>query len=153
MERVFAFIGCNKSILLLFYYFSIRKHPLMLIHNNFQDFVLFLYLHMAMADGSLHHAEEELIVEKMAKLYPQEKEARKKLDEAITQYRSVPQEVINEIIKHSFKHFDTIKFAQRYKLYVEMYDIINADGKVDEAEKKALESLKEIINMNAETSH
>jgi hypothetical protein len=31
-----------------------------------------------------------------------------------------------------------------------MYDIINADGKVDESEAKALETLKEIIEFGSE---
>lgn len=31
-----------------------------------------------------------------------------------------------------------------------MYNVINANGKVEEAKKIALDALKEIINMNAE---
>lgn len=31
-----------------------------------------------------------------------------------------------------------------------MYDIINADGKVDESETKALDELKQIIDIGAE---
>ena len=31
-----------------------------------------------------------------------------------------------------------------------MYDIVNADGKVEESEKYALDGLKEIIDMNAQ---
>ncbi len=125
----------------------------MVLHNSFQDFVLFLYIHMALADKYLHPSEESVILDKMSRLFPTEADPKKKFDEAVKQYESLSYEAAIETIRTSFKHFDQIKFAQKYKVYTDMYDVINADGKVEEAEKIALDSLKEIINMNAEVKH
>jgi uncharacterized tellurite resistance protein B-like protein len=58
-----------------------------------------------------------------------------------------------DIIRDTFKQFDHVKFAQKYKVYTDMYDVINADGKVEESEKNALDLLKEIIDLNAEVKH
>ncbi|MFM9839992.1 MAG: TerB family tellurite resistance protein [Cyclobacteriaceae bacterium] len=122
----------------------------MMLHNNFQDFVLFLYIHMALADHYLHPSEESVILDKMSRLFPTEADPKKKFDAAVKHYESLSHETAIETIRASFKHFDQVKFAQKYKVYTDMYDVINADGKVEEAEKIALDALKEIINMNAE---
>jgi uncharacterized tellurite resistance protein B-like protein len=122
----------------------------MVLHNNFQDFVLFLYIHMALADHYLHPAEESVILDKMSRLFPAEADQKKKFDDAVKHYESLSHEKAVEVIRDTFRHFDQVKFAQKYKVYTDMYDVINADGKVEEAEKFALDALKEIINMNAE---
>jgi len=122
----------------------------MVIHNNFQDFVLFLYVHMALADNYLHSAEEEVILGKMKKLFPAEADLKKKFDEAFIHYQSLDHKTTMDIIKATFKHFDQVKFTQKYKVYTDMYDVVNADGKVEESEKLALDALKEIIDLNAE---
>lgn len=122
----------------------------MVIHNNFSDFVLFLYIHMALADKYLHQSEEEVILAKMTKLFPTEGDRKKKYDAAVTEYKSLSHEKVIAIISETFKHFSSVTFSQKYKVYTDMYDVINADGKVEEAEKVALEALKEIINLNAE---
>jgi uncharacterized tellurite resistance protein B-like protein len=57
-----------------------------------------------------------------------------------------------EVIRATFKHFDQIKFTQKYKVYTDLYDIVNADGKVEESEMVALEILKEIIDMNSDAN-
>jgi uncharacterized tellurite resistance protein B-like protein len=122
----------------------------MVLHNNFQDFVLFLYIHMALADHYLHPSEETVILDKMSRLFPTEADPKKKFDDAVKHYESLSHEKVMEVIRDTFRHFDQVKFAQKYKVYTDMYDVINADGKVEEAEKIALDALKEIINMNAE---
>ena len=121
----------------------------MVIHKSFADFVLFLYVHMAHADGEFHELEKGVVLEKMAKIFPKESNYEKKFDEAVSQYRSIDQSQVTIIIRDSFKHFDQVKFQQKYKVYTDMYDIINADGKVDESETKALNELKQIIDIGA----
>jgi uncharacterized tellurite resistance protein B-like protein len=119
----------------------------MVIHDNFADFVLFLYIHMAYADGVYHPAEKEVIAERIPKLFPSETDIAARLAKAEKQYAAVDQSKIESIIKDTFKHFHSIKFAQKYKVYTDMYDIIHADGKVEESETKALNQLKDIIEM------
>ncbi len=122
----------------------------MVIHKSFADFVLFLYVHMAHADGEFHSLEKGIILKKMSRILPNENNPDKKFEEAVSQYRSIDQSKVTAIIRDTFKHFDQIKFAQKYKVYTDMYDIINADGKVDESETRALDELKQIIDLGAE---
>ena len=121
----------------------------MVIHKSFADFVLFLYVHMASADGEFHSLEEGVILEKMAKIFPEESDPKKRFKEAVSQYKSIDRSKMTSIISDTFKHFDQVKFAQKYKVYTDMYDIINADGKVDQAETMALNALKKIIDLGA----
>ncbi len=123
----------------------------MVVHTNFQDFVLFLYIHMALADNFLHPSEEEVILAKMAKLFPAEANPKKKFDEAVVYYKTLNAEQAMSVIQSTFKHFDQIKFAQKYKVYTDMYDVVNADGKIEEAEKIALDALKKVIDLNSES--
>jgi len=125
----------------------------MVLHKQFQDFVLFLYAHMALCDGSMHENEEIVILDKMKKLFPDEPNPKARLSSTIKEYKSVEAALINTVIRDTFKFFDQIKFAQKYKIYTDMYDVVNADGRVEESERKALNSLRDIIDMNAEIRH
>lgn len=125
----------------------------MIIHQSFADFVLFLYVHMAHADSDFHETEVKVIREKMGKLYPNDKNLDAKLDEVLKQYRSFDKNKLRILFRDTFDHFTNVKFAQKYKVYTDMYDIINADGKIDESETKALNELKEIIDISSEASH
>jgi len=126
----------------------------MVIHNTFADFVLFLYVHVAHADGVFHELEISLVRDKMVKLFhPEEVDLDVKLGEAIKQYNTFDKNQLRILFRDTFDHFINVKFAQKYKVYIDMYDIINADGKIDESETKALNELKEIIDISAEVSH
>jgi uncharacterized tellurite resistance protein B-like protein len=119
----------------------------MKVHASFSDFALFLYIHMALVDGSLHAEEESVILDKLTKLFPQEGNPKKKFDEAVAAYKNFDTSTMDEFVLHSFKHFKHVKFAQRYKVYTDMYDIIHADGKVDETETVAINALKKVIDI------
>lgn len=125
----------------------------MVIHNTFSDFVLFLYVHMAHADGEYHSSEEKIILEKIPKLFPNETDPKGKLHEAVKQYRGVKAHELKNLIHDTFFHFDHVKFSQKYKVYTDMYDIVHADGKVHESEERALRELKEIIDAGSEPAH
>lgn len=120
----------------------------MVIHESFSDFVLFLYIHMAHADNEPHEEEKKIILEKMHKLF-QNADLEKKYSEACEQYLRLSPTDINSIIKHSFRHFKDVKLSSKYKVYTDMYDIIHADGRIDESETAALNELKEIIEMGS----
>lgn len=125
----------------------------MVLHKQFQDFVLFLYAHMALCDGSMHENEELVILDKMTKIFPGETDHKKKLSAAVAEYKSIDPALVNTVIRDSFRFFDQVKFAQKYKIYTDMYDVVNADGRVEESERKALNSLRDIIDMNADIRH
>lgn len=125
----------------------------MVIHQNFADFVLFLYVHMAHVDGDYHSTEMDVIRTKMHKIFPKENDPETKLQEAVKQYKIFDQSKLTELCKDTFSHFSHVKFAQKYKIYTDMYDIVNADGTIDESETKALEVLKKIIDLGSESKN
>src|SRR5258708_20507639 len=98
----------------------------MVIHTTFADFVLFLYIHMAYADGFFHHTEKELILEKMSKLFPSESDPRTKLERAEKDYLHLDSEKVSSIIYDSFMHFNQVKFPHKYKAYTDMFYIVHA---------------------------
>ncbi|MBK5280405.1 MAG: TerB family tellurite resistance protein [Bacteroidia bacterium] len=122
----------------------------MVIHNSFNDFVLFLYVHMAHSDGESHDLEKGVILEKMSKLYPPESDYDKIFEDAVKAYDRVDKSKVTDLMRETFKHFDHVKFAQKYKIYTDMYDIINADGIVHTLETRALKELKQIIDIGTE---
>ena len=105
---------------------------------------------MAVSDGTLHSSEEQVILSKMTKLFPNEGDHKKKLGMALAEYKVLDPVMTTNVIRESFLFFDKVTFAQKYKVYADMYDIVNADGKVEESEKNALTGLKEIIDMNSQ---
>jgi len=122
----------------------------MVMHSNFTDFLVFLYVHMAMADGLLHPDEEKVILEKMKKLYPGKVNLKEKFDDAHREYRTTDPSSIMQIVKDSFKQFSQVKSNQMYHIYMDLYDVVNADGKIEESERVALEALKSIIDTHSE---
>lgn len=131
---------------------ALQQHP-MVIHKSFADFVLFLYIHMAHADSDFHRTELSIIRKKMGKLYPYDDKLEERLDAALKEYEAFDKKQLKILFKDTFNHFPHIKFAQKYKVYSDMYEIVNADGKIEESEAKALQELKEIIDISAEVSH
>lgn len=125
----------------------------MVIHESFADFVLFLYVHMAHADNEFHQKEMSVIRKKMSKLYPFDDKTEERLQYTIKEYNEFDKSKLKILFKDTFNHFPNVKFAQKYKVYADMYDIVTADGEVDEAETQALAELKEIIDISAEVSH
>lgn len=119
----------------------------MVLHTSFADFVLFLYVHMAHADGEFHDLEKGVILDKMTRLFPTEKDPQQKLNTVLKQYHDFDKSNLRILFRDTFNQFSNVKFSQKYKVYTDMYDIINADGKIDESETKALNALKEIIEI------
>lgn len=121
----------------------------MVAPTTFSDFILFLYVHMAMSDGILHPDEERVILEKMEKLYPNEDDLKVRFDEAHREYLAIDPKSVMPIIKDTFRQYTQVKSNQMYKIYMDLYDIVNADGKIDESERVALDALKEIIDTHS----
>lgn len=126
----------------------------MIIHNTFQDFALFLYLHVAHADGQLHQQEESLVREKILQLFGPETDPEQKFLAALDQYRSLPKDTIQPLIKSTFSHFREVQFAAKYKVFTDLFDIINSDGRVDYSETSVISQLRELMALSpdAETT-
>jgi uncharacterized tellurite resistance protein B-like protein len=105
---------------------------------------------MAFADGEFHPDEVRVVKAKIKKIFPNAGEHEQKLKDAMEQYSAFDKSKLTELFKDTFAHFSNVKFSQKYKVYTDMYDIINADGTIDESETEALDSLKKIIDLGVE---
>ena len=123
----------------------------MVLHSTFSDFVLFLFVHMSHVDNDYHPTEMKVIEEKMFSLFPKDTDLEKKLYNTIREYNGFDKTQMEALIRDSFKHFSDIKSTQKYKVYSDIYDIINADGKVEDSETAALNVLGQIMEIGRET--
>lgn len=122
----------------------------MVIHANFNDFVLFLYVHMSRADETYDPNEMATIKKKLAKLFEKDADVEKKLYSAIREYHSFNKENLTSLFKDSFEHFGEDHRVLKNNFYDDLNEIILADGQVLRSETKALEALKAIIELNSE---
>ena len=116
------------------------------IYTSFKDFILFLYIHMAYADDHFDHTEEEVIMKKMKRLFPTQPNHGAKYEKFKEDYKSLSSSEVDQLIKNNFDNFSHVSFSDKYRVYREMYDIINADGVIDESETEAMDKLKTIID-------
>ena len=109
--------------------------------ENIESFALFLFLHMARVDGSLHPNERDTILEKMTELF-----TGSSFNEKLTEmelYCSQLKNGVSEIIlKEGLQKFSNIDPVKRREIYAVLFDIINANGRVNEEETQTLQVLK-----------
>ncbi|HEY5749352.1 MAG TPA: TerB family tellurite resistance protein [Chryseolinea sp.] len=125
----------------------------MLLHKTFSDFILFLYVHMSHADDSYDPNELAAIKTKMKSLFPEGTDIERKLYTALREYNALDRSSLSGVIEESFRHFSGDPGATvSNDMYADLYEIMQADGKVDQAETKALEALKKVIDHHAAKS-
>lgn len=123
----------------------------MVLHSSLPDFILFLYVHMSHADSNYDPLELAAIKAKMNDLFVDGTDMEKKLYRAIREYNSFDKSKLNELFEDTFKHFGKYYHPPlKNKVFGDLNEIMRADGKVNQAETKALESLKQIIELCAE---
>lgn len=121
----------------------------MIIHSSFEDFVLFLYIHMSEADSNYDPSEIAVIREKMPILFPHEKDLEKKLYSTLKEYMAFDKTKLRALFEETFHHFNQAEFPEKTQIYEDLQEIINADGKVDKSETNALKALTDIIDFTA----
>jgi len=119
----------------------------MVIHATLADFILFLYVHMSRADDSYDPSEIAAIKVKMNSLFAEGTDLEKKLYGAIREYNSFDKNKLTELFASSIQHFSK-KSPVEAHLFSDLSEIIQADGKVDPSERKALDVLKRIIDQH-----
>ena len=115
----------------------------MVIHKTFEDFLLFLYVHISRADSNYDPKEMAVIQEKMKGLYPSKVDFDKKLYLTLREYKEFDKSKLNDLFVNTIKHFRAGK--EKEKIMSDLSDIVNADGQVQTTETTALESLKKVI--------
>lgn len=121
----------------------------MVIHSNFSDFILFLFVHMSHADESYDPYEMATIKQKISAMFEQGADVERKLYTAIREYNSFDKLKLPQLFRDSFKHFGEDKRIQKTAFYDDLTEIMQADGKVEHGEKRALQALKEIVELNS----
>jgi uncharacterized tellurite resistance protein B-like protein len=114
------------------------------IHESFSEFVLFLYVHISHADNQYDPAEMAAIKSKMSTLFPAGTDLERKLYLAIREYNSFDKSRLSDFVKDSFRHFGLDK---KSTVYADAFEIIRADGRIDQHETKALDALKQLLDI------
>ena len=110
--------------------------------ENLEDFTLFLLLHMGHVDGSLHPNEKDTILERMRELFPGYTLLNEKLAEMELMYGKLSFGRAEELLKISLSKFFHIDPAKKKEIYAALFDIINANGRVNEEETQTLQLFK-----------
>ena len=110
--------------------------------ENFEDFTLFLLLHMGHVDGSLHPNEKDTILERMRELFPGYALLNEKLVEMELRYGKLGYTRAEELLKLSLPKFSDIDPIKKKEIYAALFDIINANGRVNEEETNTLKVFK-----------
>jgi hypothetical protein len=103
---------------------------------------------MSQADESYEPNELAAIKRKVEGLYDDNADAEKKLYTAIREYNSFDKDHLNILFRDSFQHFRDDQSVQKNQFYNDLNEIMLADGQVMQSEQKALQALKEIIELN-----
>lgn len=122
----------------------------MVIHNTFEDFILFIYIHMSHADNSYDPAELSAIKAKMSSLFPEEKNMEQKLYAAIRQYNDFDKTKLREVFEGSFKHFSKYDKERLTKVIQDLSEIIKADGIIDQDEERMFRAFRQLIDFSGE---
>ncbi len=108
-----------------------------------EDFTLLLFFHMAHVDGSLHPNERDAILEKMKGLFPGDESVNGKLLAMESQYAKLGDAKAEVLLKESIQKFSGIDPGLKKEIYSGLFDIINANGKINPEETKTLQVFKE----------
>ena len=90
-----------------------------------------------------------IIKAKMYDLFSDGTDLEKKLYRTIREYNSFDKSKLSDLVEDTLKHFK-LQTAVQTKVYTDLYEIIQADGNIDQSETKALEILKQIIDLHTE---
>ena len=110
--------------------------------HQLQDFTLFMFVHIASVDGSLHPNEREAIIEKMNELFPGEAPYEEKLGALESQYKKLGFAAAEDLLTETWPIFSSMNQEMKTKLYKDLFDIINSDARVNEEETRALKIFK-----------
>ncbi|MEJ7645597.1 MAG: hypothetical protein WKF87_13475 [Chryseolinea sp.] len=120
----------------------------MTTHETLPDFILFLYVHMSQVDNNYDPLELGTIKRKMGKLFPADTDFERKLYSTIRAYNNFEKSGLNDFFERSLKHFGSQQDITG--IYSDLYEIIQADGKLVQAETSSLEMLMKIIEQHSE---
>ena len=120
----------------------------MVIHQQFPDFVLFLYIHIALTEGAMKQGHEAAILEKMKRLFPDSVELEEKLNTETRKYYDFDKRKLRAMFKDTFRSYSKVSFIQKYWVCSDLYDIACVGDNGTNDHMAAIEAVKEIIDIS-----
>ncbi|MEJ0057428.1 MAG: TerB family tellurite resistance protein [Bacteroidota bacterium] len=111
--------------------------------NTIEDFTLLLLFHMAHVDGSIHPNERDTILERMRNLFPNDPSIDQKAMSIEREYSSLGDMRAEILLKESMLKFNNADAGTKKEIYSALFDIINANGKVNQEETQVLRLFKD----------
>lgn len=105
--------------------------------DTIEDFSLLLLLHMGHVDGSLHPNERETITDRMREIFPSYP-TEERLHSMEQAYRKMGDARVEDLLLSSLTRFAATTLETRKQIFAALFDIINANGRVDTQETHTL---------------
>lgn len=118
----------------------------MVLHSSFDDFLLFLYVHVAHLDHTFDPKEISTIKSKMPKLFAEGTDLEKKLYQAIREYNQFDRSKINKLCADTLQHFKGQGATLPPQVFEDFKDIIMSDGEVHDLEARMLTRIRAIVD-------
>ncbi|GAA5028143.1 hypothetical protein GCM10011506_15270 [Marivirga lumbricoides] len=119
------------------------------IFKQYQEFIIFLLVHIANSDFTIKGAEIEVIISKMEDYFPDIEDLdklRSKFVNIQEAYESLNDGDINHLIYHNYLTFkDTAIHPDR--IVNDLQEVILADGLIHERETQTFESIKKLLDI------
>lgn len=119
------------------------------IFDTYQEFILFLFIHLASADYSFKANEIEVILNKMEDYFPEVDDTDSLYNIFINlkdEYEDLNDEEINQIIFDNY-HKHKNEGGSKDRILIDLHEIISADGYIHEQETRVLEHLKSLLKL------
>lgn len=115
--------------------------------DTYPEYLLFLFIHTANADYSFKGAEVDVILNKM-EVYFQEGETTEELHDLFVKMKDAYDKLgdydIKTIIFNNYKKFSG-KGGNKDRIFIDLHEIISADGYIHEDETRVIEELKILL--------
>ena len=115
--------------------------------RTLENYCLLILTYMASADSSFHAAEEDAITENISRMFPGFEQLNQRLAESLSQIHKAGNEQIEKHIQDNSSLLGTLTSEQRKSLYSYLFEVLNADGRVNEEETRFLRTLRTYLTV------
>lgn len=117
------------------------------LFDTYPEYLLFLFIHTANADYSFKGAEIDVILSKM-EIYFQEDRTNEGLQNTFLkmkdEYDKLSDTDIRQVIYSNYRKF-SIHGNNKDRIFIDLHEIISADGYIHEDETRVIEELKSLL--------
>lgn len=114
------------------------------LFENQEEFILFLFIHIASADFSVGHSEVDVILAKMEDIFPVELDIHDYFIIMKDYYDKLNNDTIEKVIVENFRKFK-LGLSNTDRILNDIYEIISADGIIQETETAVIDKLRKML--------